>query len=305
MRTLLATGLAALACALPSTTAWAAPATPTTPGPASPAGTTSPGATTSPATGSHQQTTTAAQATPTTVGYDVSHPQCYAPLPPDRAFGIVGVNGGLATTANPCLDEQLTWAWGSSGAVAAQPPAQLYLNTANPGELRDVVTTWPTTGATPYGSCTGGNTTACSWEYGWERAINSVTSIFQPAAEAAGVSSAPGRYTWWLDVETVNTWQSGSSAALARNRAALEGMAAYIATRGGRVGIYSTGSQFRQIAGSVGRSSTLYRLGSWLAGATSLAGAKSNCRKAPLTAGGSVVLAQYVVDGLDRDRSCH
>ena len=38
-----------------------------------------------------------------------------------------------------------TWAWESTGAVPAQPRAQLYLNTANPGEVRDQVTTWPTT----------------------------------------------------------------------------------------------------------------------------------------------------------------
>ena len=82
-------------------------------------------------------------------------------------------------------------------------------------------------------------------------------------------------------------------------------MAAYVATRGGRIGIYSPGTQFRQIAGSVGRTSTLYRLDSWLAGATSPTGAQTNCGEAPLVGGGSVVLAQYVVDGLDRDWSCH
>lgn len=239
-----------------------------------------------------------------TVGYDVSHPQCGSPLPTGQAFGIVGVNGGLATTANPCLGDQLTWAWASSGSVASQPKAQLYLNTANPGQVRDQVTTWPGTGATPYGSCTGGNTTACSWEYGWERAQNSVTNIFVPTATTAGVPASPGSYTWWLDVETANTWQSGSSAALARNRATLEGMTAYLTMRGARVGLYSVGTQWKQIAGTVGSGSTLYRLDSWLAGASSLSGAKTNCGKPPLVAGGHVTLAQYVISGLDRDRSC-
>ena len=97
-----------------------------------------------------------ASAAPTTVGYDVSYPQCGTLLPQDRAFAIIGVNGGLSTRANPCLAAQLNWAWEASGAVAAQPRAQLYLNTANPGELRDQVTTWPTRGATPYGSCDRG-----------------------------------------------------------------------------------------------------------------------------------------------------
>src|SRR4051794_11318559 len=76
-----------------------------------------------------------AQAAPSTVGYDVSHPQCGSVLPTGQAFAVVGVNGGTATTVNPCLSTQLRWASTSSGAVAAQPKVQLYLNTANPGQV--------------------------------------------------------------------------------------------------------------------------------------------------------------------------
>ena len=214
------------------------------------------------------------------------------------------MNGGLATTSNPCLAAQLTWAWKSSGAVPAQSKAQVYLNTANPGEIRTQVQTWPTTGSTPYGSCDGTNSSACSWEYGWERAQNSVTNIFTPAAQAAMVDGRPSSYTWWLDVETSNTWQSGSSAALARNRATLEGMIAYVTAEGGRVGLYSTAAQWRQIAGSVPATSQLAGRNSWLAGATSLSGAKTLCTKPALTPGGHVTLSQYVQSGLDRDHSC-
>jgi hypothetical protein len=248
---------------------------------------------------------TASATTTTTVGYDVSHPQCGKTLPSARAFGIVGVNGGKATTANPCLSTQLTWAWGSSGAVAAQPKAQLYLNTANPGQYIDQVTTWPAQGSTPYGQCDGTNTTACSWQYGWERAQASVITFFTPAAQAAKVDSQPGHYTWWLDVETDNTWQSGSTSAQARNRATLEGMAAYLASRGATVGLYSTHTQWSQIVGSVGTASNLAGRKSWLPGATSLSGATTNCKQAPLTPGGKVTLAQYVPkNSFDSDKSC-
>jgi hypothetical protein len=245
-----------------------------------------------------------ASAAPTTVGYDVSYPQCGTPLPQDRAFAVVGVNGGLSTRANPCLAAQLSWAWGSSGAVPEQPRAQLYLNTANPGELRTQVTTWPERGATPYGSCTGSNSTACSWQYGWERAQNSLDAFFTPSARAARVDSRPSSYSWWLDVETMNTWQSGSAEALARNRATLEGMAAYLLSRGGRVGVYSTGQQWAQIVGTVPSGSLLAGRDSWLAGSTSFGDAQDSCRKPALLPGGRVTLAQYVRDGLDRNLSC-
>ncbi|WP_448625510.1 hypothetical protein [Geodermatophilus sp. URMC 64] len=247
---------------------------------------------------------TSASAAPSTGGHDVSHPQCGEPLPTGQDFGIVGVNGGLATTANTCLATQLRWAWRSSGEVDGQPPAQVYVNTANPGQVRDEVTTWPSSGSTPYGACDGRNTTACSWQYGWERARTSVTSFFVPAAQDAGVDDDPARYTWWLDVEDANTWQSGSTAAQTRNRAALEGMAAYLNARGAVVGLYAVPAQWREIAGTVPAESNLYELDSWLPGASTASGASANCRKAPLTAGGRVTLTQYVSGGVDRNVSC-
>jgi hypothetical protein len=247
---------------------------------------------------------TASAAPATTVGYDVSYPQCGSSLPKDRAFAVVGVNGGLSTKANPCLSTQLAWAWKSAGTVAGQPRAQLYVNTANPGEVRDEVTTWPKTGTTPYGTCDGSNSAACSYQYGWERAQFSASNFFVPAAKAAGVDTSVGAYTWWLDVETTNTWQSGSAAALARNRATLEGMAAYLDSQGGRVGVYSSSYQWNQIAGTVPAGSPLAGLPSWLAGASSLNGARANCSRAALVPDGKVTLAQYVQGGWDRNTSC-
>jgi hypothetical protein len=277
LRSLLVTGIATVAVALglPATSAFAAPATSPNP--------------------------TAADST---VGYDVSHPQCGSTLPGDRAFGVVGVNGGLATIANPCLAAQLQWAARSSGAVSTQPPAQLYLNTANPGEIRDLVTTWPSDGDTPYGTCDGRNSTACSWQYGWERARTSVTSFFLPAAQSAGADDDPGHYGWWLDVEAANTWQSASPAGQSRNRAALEGMAAYVIARGGSVGLYAVPAEWRQLAGTVTWDSNLYRLDTWLPGATTSSGATANCRRPALTNGSRVTLAQFVSGGLDRNVSC-
>ncbi|MCZ2858192.1 hypothetical protein [Blastococcus sp. VKM Ac-2987] len=239
-----------------------------------------------------------------TVGYDVSHPQCGTELPADAAFAVVGVNGGLATRTNPCLAAQLEWAAGSSGDVSGQPPLQLYLNTANPGQVRGLVTTWPSAGDTPYGGCDGTNSMACSWQYGWERARASVQSFFRPAARAVQLDSRPQHYTWWLDVETMNTWQSGSDDALARNRATLEGMTDYLTDRDGRVGLYSTGYQWGRIVGEVPGGSDLADLDSWLAGATDRADARQACDDDPLVAGGSVAMVQYVEDDLDHNHAC-
>jgi hypothetical protein len=245
-----------------------------------------------------------ASAAPAPVGYDVSYPQCGTTLPRDRAFAVVGVNGGLSTRANPCLAAQLSWAWGASGAVLAQPRAQVYLNTANPGQVLNQVTTWPKGGLTPYGSCDGTNTAACSWQYGWERTENSLDAFFTPAAQEARVDSQPSSYMWWLDVETMNTWQSGSTDALARNRATLEGMTAYLTSLGGRVGVYSTGQQWAQIVGVVPAGSALAGQDSWLAGGTSLTSAQVACRKPALGPGGRVTLSQYLSGSLDRNQSC-
>jgi hypothetical protein len=82
----------------------------------------------------------AAQNSSTPAGNDVSYPQCGKTLPSGQAFGLVGVNDGLANTTNPCLATEIVWAQTSSGTTS-QPKASLYANTANPGNLG--VADWP------------------------------------------------------------------------------------------------------------------------------------------------------------------
>ncbi len=248
------------------------------------------------------------------VGYDISYPQCGKRLPTGQYFGIVGVNGGTAATTNPCLAEQLIWA-NKSKVGSLQPPVQLYVNTANPGEVISQITTWPTnnidktgfdtSGINPYGICTGANDMACSWQYGWNRSVEANLDRFAPAAEKSGISQSASAYTWWLDVETMNSWQSGSTEALARNTAAIEGFAKYYQSKGASVGLYSTAAQWLEITGNtVGTDSNLNGLANWRPSGTSLSIAKSNCDVAPLTFGGYISLTQYVQKGLDHNHSC-
>lgn len=239
-----------------------------------------------------------------TLGIDVSWPQCGQTLPTGHAFGIVGINGGLATTTNRCLAEQLRWAATAKGGTV-QDRVQLYVNTANPGGLGTA--SWPTSSiaGNPHGACDGGDTIACAWQYGWNRAREDVDDRFIPAARSAGISPDPSEYVWWLDVELENTWKTGGSEAdKASNRAVLEGMTEHFESRGARVGLYSTGYQWGEIAGTVPASSSLAGRDNWRPGGSSRRNAERACSASPLTPGGRVVLAQFVSGGLDYNVSC-
>jgi len=245
----------------------------------------------------------------TYVGNDISYPQCSRALPSSQSFGIVGVNGGLANTTNSCLSLQLKWAAASTGQTS-QPKIQLYVNTANPGGLN--TPSWPNsdndlygnTPTNPYGKCDGSNSTACSWKYGWDRALEDVGQRFVPAAYQAGISTDSSTYKWWLDVETINTWQSGQPDSTQKNAADLEGMTAYFNSLGASVGLYSTSSQWGQIAGTVATGSNLTAQDNWRPGARNITSAKANCSLAPLTPGGKVTVTQYLANNQDYDYSC-
>lgn len=237
------------------------------------------------------------EGTQSTLGNDVSWPQCRNSLPTGQAFAIVGVNNGLANNTNPCLREQLEWAAASSGN-STQPEMSLYVNTANPGSSG---LWWPSSNEypigsavhNPYGSCEQKDYgTACAYMYGYAKAWDD--------AYIRGISN-PSDYVWWLDVETENSWSTDKDA----NRAVLEGMTDFfqsIDVKG--VGIYSTGLQWSRIVGTVSSSSNLYSLPSWLAGALTATGAKATCASPPLTAGGKVTLTQFVMGNFDFNYSC-
>lgn len=239
------------------------------------------------------------------VGIDISWPQCGKTLPEGPAFAIVGVNGGLASNDNQCFADQLAWAKKFTTGGTAQPKVALYVNTANPGHEGSW---WPASNTyngvvvpQPYGPCDSGGAVegpvnlACSYVYGYVRA-------YQDAVER--VRTDPGSYFWWLDVETGNSWQTGETNSAALNRATLEGMVDYFKSTTVGVGIYSTSSQWGTIAGTVPSTSSLAGLPSWLAGAKTLRGAKSNCSLPGLTPRSTVTVTQYVSAGLDYDYSC-
>ena len=234
-----------------------------------------------------------------TIGYDVSYPQCAGSFPSNPLFGIVGVNGGLANAANPCLGGELAWVRGAPGQTRPQqPPLSLYLDTGNPGGHH--VADWPRGGtAAPYGACNGLLTNACSYIYGEERAAHSYRLV------AALDPDAAGTVPWWLDVELVASW----AGTYELNIAALQGVIAGLHDAGaaGPIGIYSTSAQWKDITGLTAQTtSTAFngQLPDWVAGTeATLRQAQQNCASGGFT-GVAPNLAQYRIGPLDADLRC-
>lgn len=177
-------------------------------------------------------------------GYDISWPQCSgtsANVPPTNAsngFGIIGATDGKSYSANPCLAAELTWANGES------IPATVYINTNSPSST------------TAYRGDTGPAGT-CSTRYSTKNDClfyNYGANAAQYALNAAASAGAATPAIWWLDVETGNTWSRSTTA----NDYTIEGMVDYIHQHASAtIGVYSTSSQWNQIAGSTFQPGTL------------------------------------------------
>ena len=276
-------------------------------------------------------TSAATQSGSVETGNDISFPQCGSTFPVGQVFGIVGLNDGLPNTLNPCLgpsssytQSELYWAVSSSTGSTLQPKASLYVNTSDPGDLFNgsLVTDWPSSGTTPYGACTtmmvttstgpataGANSTACAWEYGQQLTSQDVSWVSAAAAAINGqsppvpVPTAASAYPWWLDVETSNTWQQGSSGE-AMNVALLQGMVSDLTTAGATsIGVYATSEQWNDITGGTpSGTASLSGLDDWVPGAGTLGGAEADCGSGSFTEG-TVVLAQWTSD-IDNDVVC-
>lgn len=131
-----------------------------------------------------------------------------------------------------------------------------------------------------------------------------------------GVGSSASAYPWWLDVETANSWETGTSG-LANNVADLQGMVAAFRARGATVGIYSTTYQWGQITGG-SKGGNLSGLPDWIPGlagsrapnptARSLASrarSRSPSGSASLTTGTTPARCKGTRrDGISQDRRC-
>ena len=270
-----------------------------------------------------------------TVGNDISFPQCGSAYPSGQAFAVVGVNDGIPNSLNPCLgpsasypsytQSELYWAVSTSTGSTTEPNASVYVNTADPGNVvtGTLIPDWPTSGSTPYGTCTttavttssgsataGQNSPACAWEYGDHKATQDA-GYLDAAAQAIDAQTPPvtvpttaAGYPWWLDVETSNSWQTGVSGQ-AMNLAVLQGFVVGLTAAGApSVGVYAPRNQWGAITGGTSASTTsLGTLATWLPGASNESGAQIVCTSPSFT-GGPVALAQFPSGAYDGDQSC-
>jgi hypothetical protein len=233
---------------------------------------------------------------PASVGYDISYPQCGGQFPADPAFGIVGVNRGIVFSANPCLGagdgpSELAWAGLKAG---------FYANTGNPGP--NLSSHWPIGQTTPRPCVASAPDTAeCAYDYGWNAAAAAYATAVQALVSLGwadpGDTRTPEAASWWLDVETANSWRADASL----NVAALQGAVDYLdSVDVASIGFYSTPTMWSQVTGNT-HAFAAYR--SWVAGARTLQAARKRC-PGPGFTGGGVELSQYPKNGFDANYPC-
>lgn len=164
-------------------------------------------------------------------GYDVSWPQCSGSdarnMPPGAPpYVIFGLTDVADHSVNPCLDSQLAWARGHGVRVGAYLlatyPSKAQLSEASAGL---------------YGDC--GVSTLCRLRNdGAAQAAQAVATMAKAGAQAPRI---------WLDVEVrqANPWSTKTR----RNVALLKGLVRGLRAARVATGVYSTSSQWQQIAG--------------------------------------------------------
>lgn len=211
---------------------------------------------------------------PGSTGLDISWPSCGLPLPAARPpFAIIGATGGKAFTQNPCLATQYVWA--ARGGIIPS----LYVNLKSPvGSNADQALVGPR------GACAAVDQACLAYNFGYNTAKHAVAYAASQRAPAA---------SWWLDVETESSWSDDVSMNAIVIAAAID----YLQAQGAVVGIYSTQSQWREIAGGY-----MPGLPVWVAMAPTAASAPTYCTRA--FGGGQVWLVQYLSGFDDIDYAC-
>jgi len=204
-----------------------------------------------------------------TVGVDISWPNCIAKVSTSSKFGVVGVTDGLGYSTNPCLTREASHFTNLS----------LYVNTGWNSSSPHVNSTSPRV-------CVTGDNNCLAYNYGYNAGLYAYS-----AASSAGIHST----SWWLDIETSNTWSTNAL----QNQNSLKGeYDALIAKGATTVGAYSTTAQWDTITGSWLNSWPSWGATTWKTASQ----AKTYCIGHQFT-GGATWLIQFKGQ-LDQDYAC-
>ena len=225
------------------------------------------------------------------VGFDVSWPQCNDELPASPEYAIVGVNRGRTYSQNDCLVAQLEWAGQS---------ADVYLNTGNPGP--DHSRFWPVGQSEPV-ACDrrDHDSRECAYLYGWNAAADGYERVLAAHVALGWAEADADRVetdaTWWLDVETANSWRIDRTL----NVATLHGAVDFLESMDvEEVGFYSTPLLWWRVTFGTG---DFVDYPAWHAGGHTRAGAEDRCEGQAFT-GGELRMVQWVEKGLDHNIRC-
>jgi hypothetical protein len=155
------------------------------------------------------------------IGVDVSFPNGSATIPGGVAFGVVGVTDGLVYSDNPYL----------AAEASHFSNLSLYVNTGLNASSSSSYYQAALAQA-------NGDPVQAAYDYGYNAGLAAVQY-----AQSQGVTVAE---TFWLDVETANTWNANT----AWNQQSLQGEHdALLASDATTVGVYSTTAQWAAITG--------------------------------------------------------
>lgn len=209
------------------------------------------------------------------LGIDISYPQCGKQVPVSHTFGVIGITGGRTFTKNPCLAEQYSWA----KQVKSSPAVYINLSAPTP-RTQEHITKGPR-------DCTAGDRLCQAYNYGFQAA--------QYAYEHAEDNRVKS-HQWWLDIETMNTWDKD----VAINAQVIQGAIDSLKLHAQKIGIYSTSYQWKIIAGEFAPGLPL-----WTAGAKNREHAFTYCDTDNRSFGGGVVtMVQWIENNLDHNILC-
>jgi hypothetical protein len=205
------------------------------------------------------------------VGTDVSWPNCSSRIS-NRTFGIVGVTGGKGFSANSCLKAEALYFSNLS----------LYVNTGYPGQSYGLkYQNAPRT-------CIATDPNCLAYNYGYNAGQYALNY-----AQSQGMTST----TWWLDVETQNSWTSD----VLQNQNSLQGETdALKATGVSTVGVYSTTAQWNTITGGWKNGWPSWGATTW----TTAKQAATYCTGHEFTGGPSYLMQYMPKHSLDQDYAC-